>query len=49
MFTIKSNYDMSEVDSDSIIEWEKNILPEGNMLKKNFYTAKPTMKPLGLG
>jgi hypothetical protein len=40
---------MSEVGYDSIIEWEKNILSEGNMLKENFYAAKSMMKPFGLG
>jgi hypothetical protein len=25
------------------------MLPEGNRLKDDFYTAKPMMKPLGLG
>jgi len=33
VFTIKSNYDISEVDYDSRIEWEKNILQEENRLK----------------
>ena len=49
MFTIKSDYGLTEAGYDRIIEWAKNILPERNKLKGNFYTAKSTMKPLGLG
>jgi hypothetical protein len=40
---------LSEAGYDKIIEWAKSILPEGNGLKENFYTAKSMMKPLGLG
>jgi hypothetical protein len=40
---------LSEVGHDLIVEWARNILSEGNMLKENFYTAKSIMKPLGLG
>jgi len=39
MFTTKSNYELSEVGYDRIIEWARSILPEGNKLKENFYTA----------
>jgi hypothetical protein len=49
VFTIKSNHGMSESGYDKIIEWTRSILPEGNKLKENFYTAKSMMKPLGLG
>jgi hypothetical protein len=49
VFTIKSDHGLSEADYDKIIEWTRSILPEGNRLKKNFYTAKSMMKPLGLG
>jgi hypothetical protein len=31
MFTIKSDYGLSEADYDKIIEWARNILPEGNI------------------
>jgi len=48
VFTIKSDHRLSEVGYDKIIEWARSILPEGNMLKENFYTAKSVMKPLGL-
>jgi hypothetical protein len=48
-FTIKSDHGLSEAGYDKIIEWVKSILPEGNELKENFYTAKSMMKPLGLG
>jgi len=49
VFTIKSAHGLSEAGYDKIIEWTRSILPEGNMLKENFYTAKSMMKPLGLG
>ena len=49
VFTIKSAHGLSEAGYDKIIEWAKNILPEGNRLKENFYAAKSMMKPLGLG
>jgi hypothetical protein len=49
VFTIKSDHGLSEARYDKIIEWERSILPEGNKLKENFYTAKSMMKPLGLG
>jgi hypothetical protein len=56
VFTIKSDYDIGETDYDigetdydSIIEWAKIVLPEGNMLKKNLYTAKSMMKLFGRG
>jgi hypothetical protein len=48
VFTIKSDHGLSEAGYDKIIEWARSILPEGNKLKENFYTAKPMMKPLGL-
>jgi len=48
VFTIKSNYRLSEDGYDRIIEWAKSILPEENMLKKNFYVVKSMMKPLNL-
>jgi hypothetical protein len=37
LFTIKSDY-------DSMVEWVKNILPEENRLKVNFYVIKSMMK-----
>jgi len=46
---IKSDYRLSEAGYEYIIEWARSILPEGNMLKENFYAAKSMMKPLGLG
>jgi len=49
VFTIKSDHGLSEAGYDKIIEWARSILPKGNRLKKNFYTAKSMMKPLGLG
>jgi hypothetical protein len=49
VFAIKSNHGLSEVGYDRIIEWARNILPEGNKLKENFYAAKSMMKPFGLG
>jgi len=49
VFTIKSDYDIGETDYDSIIEWAKSVLPEGNRLKKNLYTAKSMMKLFGRG
>jgi hypothetical protein len=48
VFTIKSDHGLSEAGYDKIIEWARSILPEGNKLKENFYTAKPMMKPRGL-
>jgi hypothetical protein len=33
VFTVKFDY-------DSMVEWVKNILPEENRLKENFYTVK---------
>jgi hypothetical protein len=44
VFTIKSDYDISEVDFDSRIEWEKNILQEENRLKQNFFAIKFMIK-----
>jgi len=49
VFIIKSDYGLSEAGYDRIVEWARNILPQENRLKKNFYTAKCMMKPLGLG
>jgi hypothetical protein len=49
VFTIKSDYGVSEVGYEKIIEWTISILPEGNRLKENFYAVKSMMKPLGLG
>jgi hypothetical protein len=49
VFTIKSDYGLSEAGYDKIIEWARSILLEGNKLKKNFYATKFMMKPLGLG
>ena len=48
MFTIKSDYGLSEAGYDKIIEWARSILLEGNKLKEN-YATKSMMKPLGLG
>jgi len=36
MFIIKLDHRLSEADYDIIVEWTKNILPEGNRLKENF-------------
>jgi hypothetical protein len=47
VFTIKSDYGLSKVVYDRIVEYA--ILPEGNMLKENFYITKSMMKLLGLG
>jgi hypothetical protein len=49
MFTIKSDYGLSKVGYDKIIERVRNILPERNKLKENLYATKYMMKPLGLG
>jgi len=49
VFTIKSDYRLSEAGHDIIIEWARNILSEGKMLKENFYAVESIMKPLGLG
>jgi len=48
VFTIKSNYGLNGDGYDRIIEWTKSILPEGNMLKENFYVVKSMMKRLDL-
>jgi hypothetical protein len=40
---------MREIDYDSIIEWTKSVLSEGNRLKKNLYTAKSMMKLFSQG
>jgi hypothetical protein len=49
VFTIKSDYGLSETGYEKIIEWARSILLEGNKLKENFYATKYMMKPLGLG
>jgi hypothetical protein len=49
VFTIKSDYGLSKVSYDRIVECARRILPEGNKLKENFYDAKSMMKPFGLG
>jgi hypothetical protein len=49
VFTIKSDHGLSEAGYVKIIEWTRSILPEGNKLKENFYTAKSMVKPLDLG
>jgi hypothetical protein len=49
VFTIKSDHRLNEVDYERIVEWTRNILPEGNKLKENFYTAKSMKKPIDLG
>jgi len=48
VFTIKSNYSISEADYDTITEWANNILPKGNRLNENLYLVKPMMKTFGL-
>jgi hypothetical protein len=48
VFTIKSDYGLSEISYDSIIEWTKNILLDRNILKENFYTTRFMMKSLDL-
>jgi hypothetical protein len=49
VFTIKFDYRLSEVGYERIVEWVRNILPEGNRLKENFYVTKSMMKPFDLG
>jgi hypothetical protein len=39
VFTIKSDYGLSEASYDRIVKWTRNILPEGNKLKENFYAV----------
>jgi len=48
VFTIKSDYGLSEAIYNIIVEWAKNILLKGNRLKENFYAAKSMIKPFGL-
>jgi hypothetical protein len=48
VFAIKSDYGLSEAGYERIVECVRSILPERNMLKENFYTAKSMMKPLNL-
>jgi len=47
VFIIKSDYRLSDAGHDRIVEWTRSILPEGNRLKENLYTAKSMMKPRG--
>jgi hypothetical protein len=49
VFTIKSDYGLSKVVYDRIVEYAISILLEGNRLKENFYITKSMMKLLGLG
>jgi len=49
VLTIKSNHELSEAGYDRIVEWVRNILPQKNRLKENFYAAKSMIKPLSLG
>jgi len=49
VFTIKLEHRLGEIGYDRIVECARNILPERNKLKENFYTTKSMMKPLGLG
>jgi hypothetical protein len=49
VLTIKSNHELSEAGYDRIVEWVRNILPQKNRLKENFYVAKSMIKPLSLG
>jgi len=49
VFTITSDYGLSEAGYDKIIECARSIFPEKNRLKENFYAAKSMMKPLVLG
>ena len=46
IFTIKLDYGLTEASYEKIIEWVRNILLEGNVLKDNFHAAKSMMKPL---
>jgi hypothetical protein len=48
IFTIKSDYGLSEVVYDKIIKWVIRILPKENRLEKKIYTVKSIMKPLDL-
>jgi len=36
VFTFKSDYGLNETGYDIIVEWARNILPEGNRLEENF-------------
>lgn len=49
IFTIISDYRLSNVNYNSIIELIKIMLPEKKRLKKSFYVAKSMMKSFGLG
>jgi hypothetical protein len=49
VFTINSDYGVSEAGYDRIIKCARSILPERNRLKENFYAIKSMMKLLGLG
>jgi len=49
VFTINSDYRVSEAGYDRIIKCVRSILPERNRLKENSYAIKFIMKPLGLG
>jgi Holliday junction resolvase RusA-like endonuclease len=49
VFTTKIDYKLSKRDYDRIIKWVKNMLPEGNSLKYNFFMVKFMMKPLVIG
>jgi hypothetical protein len=49
IFIIISDYRLSEVNYNSIIELIKIMLPEKKSLKENYYVAKSMMKSFGLG
>jgi hypothetical protein len=49
VFTTKIDYRLSKRDYDWIIKLVKNVLPEGNSLKYNFFVVKFMMKPLVIG
>ena len=49
VFTIKSDYGLSEVSYDKIVECMRSVLAKGNRLKEDFYIAKSMMKPFSLG
>jgi hypothetical protein len=49
VFNIKSDHELSKAGCNRIVKWTRNILPERNRRKENFYAAKSMMKPLGFG
>jgi hypothetical protein len=48
VFTIKSDYGLSETSYDIIVKCVRSILPEGNRLKENFNTTKSMIRSFSL-